>query len=87
VLARLCIPLPVGRSAHANDAPGSPHEASERHALPGLTGAAVAGQHEILDLDLNPITLDLLGAFVHTSNICLNLTATKGPGNLLGNLL
>jgi hypothetical protein len=49
--------------------------------------AAPAGQHEILDLDLNPINLDVLGALIQTSNICLNITATKRPGNLLGNLL
>ncbi len=60
---------------------------STNTAATGTRMAAPAGQHEVLDLDLNPITLDLLGAFVHTSNICLNITATKGPGNLLGNLL
>jgi hypothetical protein len=60
---------------------------SSNSAATGTTMKAAAGQQEILDLNLSPITLDLLGAFVHTSNICLNLTATKGPGNLLGNLL
>ncbi len=60
---------------------------SGNSAATGATMTAHAGQHEVLELDLNPITLDLLGAFVHTGNICLNITATKGPGNLLGNLL
>lgn len=60
---------------------------SGNSAATGKTMAAPAGQHEVLDLDLNPINLDALGALVQTNNICLNITATKGPGNLLGNLL
>jgi hypothetical protein len=51
--------------------------------------AAAAGSatSTILDLHLNPINLDLLGADVTTSAICLTVTATSGSGNLLGNLL
>lgn len=64
---------------------------SGNSATTGTTAQAPAGQHEILDLDLNldlnPIHLDVLGALVQTSSICLNVTATRGPGNLLGNLL
>jgi len=41
----------------------------------------------ILDLTLGPIDLNLLGLEVKTSQICLNLTALPGSGNLLGNLL
>jgi len=41
----------------------------------------------ILNLTLGPINLDLLGAFVQTSPICLSVTAVPGAGNLLGNLL
>lgn len=41
----------------------------------------------ILHLQLGPIHLDLLGLNVDTSKICLDITATSGPGNLLGNLL
>jgi len=41
----------------------------------------------ILDLQLGPIHLDLLGLKVDTSKICLNIGAQPGPGNLLGNLL
>jgi hypothetical protein len=41
----------------------------------------------ILDLTLGPIDLNLLGLEVKTSQICLNLTALPGEGNLLGNLL
>lgn len=60
---------------------------SGNSAATGSTAQAPAGQHEILDLDLNPINLDVLGALVQTSSICLNVTAARGPGNLLGNLL
>jgi hypothetical protein len=41
----------------------------------------------ILDLDINPIHLNLLGLNVQTSAICLDITAQSGSGNLLGNLL
>jgi Planctomycete extracellular len=41
----------------------------------------------ILHLRLNAIHLNLLGLKVDTSNICLNITAMPGSGNLLGNLL
>ena len=45
------------------------------------------GDCPILDLMLGPIDLDLLGLVVETSEICLNVSAEPGPGNLLGNLL
>jgi hypothetical protein len=41
----------------------------------------------ILHLMLGPIHLNLLGLHVDTSQICLNITAQSGAGNLLGNLL
>jgi hypothetical protein len=50
-------------------------------ATPGSNGTTV------LDLNINPIHLDLLGLNVQTSQICLDITAQPGPGNLLGNLL
>jgi len=49
-----------------------------------VTPAAVT---QVLNLHLNPINLDVLGLDVVTSPICLDITATSGPGNLLGNLL
>jgi hypothetical protein len=49
------------------------------------TGAVAAGC-PILDLELGPITLDLLGLVVETSPICLQITAYQG-GGLLGDLL
>jgi hypothetical protein len=45
------------------------------------------GQCEILQLDLGPIFLDLLGLQVDLSAIDLDITAVSGAGNLLGNLL
>jgi len=41
----------------------------------------------ILNLHLGPIDLNVLGLQVKTSEICLNISAQPGPGNLLGNLL
>jgi len=41
----------------------------------------------ILTLDLGPLDLDLLGLVVELSAIDLDITAERGPGNLLGNLL
>jgi len=42
---------------------------------------------DILNLEIGAIHLDLLGLNVDTSDICLDITAQPGPGNLLGNLL
>ena len=41
----------------------------------------------ILDLDLGPIHLDLLGLVVDLDEVHLNIVAVPGAGNLLGNLL
>jgi hypothetical protein len=41
----------------------------------------------ILNLDLGPLNLNLLGLVVDLSPISLDVTAVPGPGNLLGNLL
>jgi len=50
-------------------------------------GQDPASTTQILNLHLGPIHLDLLGLKVDTSEICLNISAQTGPGNLLGNLL
>jgi hypothetical protein len=52
-----------------------------------LENTAPAGSTPILDLHVNPIDLNVLGLKVDTSQICLDITAQSGPGNLLGNLL
>jgi len=41
----------------------------------------------ILHLDIQPISLNLLGLQVNLSEIVLDISAQPGPGNLLGNLL
>jgi hypothetical protein len=42
---------------------------------------------QILNLILGPLDLNLLGLEVHLNRVVLNIEATPGPGNLLGNLL
>ena len=46
-----------------------------------------SGSCQILDLTLGPLDLNLLGLVVHLDTVHLNITAQRGPGNLLGNLL
>ncbi|MBB1284945.1 hypothetical protein HRH25_11230 [Flavisolibacter sp. BT320] len=50
-----------------------------------VTGAT--GTCDILNLDLGPLDLNLLGLRVQLSAIDLDITAESGPGQLLGNLL
>lgn len=47
------------------------------------------GQHscEILNLQLGPLDLNLLGLRVQLNQVNLDITAVQGSGNLLGNLL
>ena len=45
------------------------------------------GTCQILDLTLGPLHLDLLGLVVDLNQVHLTITAERGPGNLLGNLL
>lgn len=52
--------------------------------LPVLIGDTTC---DILHLDIGPISLDLLGLKVDLSRIVLDITAERGSGNLLGNLL
>jgi hypothetical protein len=54
-------------------------------AAPGELAAAQVCQ--ILNLDLGPLDLNLLGLRIQLSRVLLNITAVPGPGNLLGNLL
>jgi len=51
------------------------------------SGQSPTATTQILNLHLGPIDLNLLGLRVQTSEICLNISAQSGPGNLLGNLL
>lgn len=52
-----------------------------------LTPGGSSGECDILNLDLGPIFLDLLGLQVDLDEVNLDITAVRGPGNLLGNLL
>jgi hypothetical protein len=45
------------------------------------------GSCQVLNLDLGPLDLNLLGLVVHLNEVVLNITADQAPGNLLGNLL
>jgi hypothetical protein len=42
---------------------------------------------DILNLELGPLDLNLLGLEIHLDQIVLDITAQPGAGNLLGNLL
>jgi hypothetical protein len=42
---------------------------------------------KILNLILGPLHVNLLGLVIHLNRVHLTITAVKGPGNLLGNLL
>lgn len=52
-----------------------------------LLGNGPGASCSILDLDLGPLHLDLLGLVVDLNEVQLDITAVRGPGNLLGNLL
>jgi hypothetical protein len=47
----------------------------------------IRGTCRILHLELGPLDLDLLGLRVQLSRVVLDITAQRGPGRLLGNLL
>jgi hypothetical protein len=78
------------------DSAGSTVGTAEQTVTTPVTGAAADGSTaavaaaascQILDLDLAPLDLDVLGLVVHLDRVHLNITAVAGPGNLLGNLL
>lgn len=55
-------------------------------------GGPAAGECDILNLAIGPVDLNLLGLNVHLDNceggpVTVDITAERGPGNLLGNLL
>ena len=45
------------------------------------------GACDILNLDLGPLDLNLLGLQIDLAPVVLDITAVQGAGNLLGNLL
>lgn len=59
-----------------------------KQATSGALGAGVmAASCDILNLVLGPLDLNLLGLEVHLDQVVLDIIATTGAGNLLGNLL
>ncbi|TPG14159.1 ABC transporter substrate-binding protein [Pedococcus bigeumensis] len=52
-----------------------------------LQDVAVTQGCSILNLDLGPLHLDLLGLVIDLAPVHLDITAVPGAGNLLGNLL
>lgn len=54
---------------------------------PGRLSAQTDAVCDILDLQLGPLHLDLLGLVVDLNQVVLNIDAETGSGNLLGNLL
>jgi hypothetical protein len=73
------VALPVKRGSVANV--GSFGSGSR------MPSAAALGSCDVLNLVLGPLDLNLLGLKIHLNKVVLNIDATPGPGNLLGNLL
>lgn len=61
------------------------HASGAHRAATGTTAAQATCN--ILHLVLGPLNLNLLGLHVHLNRVVLDITATSGSGNLLGNLL
>ncbi len=60
-----------------------------RQSFSGISLIPSAGQRacDILNLDLGPLNLDLLGLVVELDQVVLDITGATGDGKLLGNLL
>ena len=52
-----------------------------------VSSATTAGSCDILHLVLGPLHLNVLGLVIDLNQVVLDITAQRGPGNLLGNLL
>ena len=61
------------------------HAAAGASQLPNQPPNPLPNACQILDLELQPITLNLLGLLVRTSRIEVLIEAVPGAGNLLGN--
>lgn len=73
--------------ASLNEAGAATQSASAVSIQQAETMAVTQAACDLLNLDLGPIFLDLLGLQLDLSEINLDLTAVPGAGNLLGNLL
>jgi hypothetical protein len=81
VLAHLVFTSFTSNTGHVTNL-GSPITRNDR-----VIGAAPANVCQILNLTLGPLHLNLLGLVVDLNRVHLRITAVRGPGNLLGNLL
>jgi hypothetical protein len=52
-----------------------------------VAGMQAGGACNVLNLNLGPLDLNVLGLKVHLNTVVLDITAQPGPGRLLGNLL
>ena len=74
--------------ATVNTATGTAIGSFTNAVLAASTIAVSGNVCPILHLDIGPISLNILGLVVTVPNhIILDITAVRGPGNLLGNLL
>jgi hypothetical protein len=76
--------LLAGQLVDSNGAAQSVQQ-TQTLAVTDISADAVGCQ--VLDLNLAPLDLDLLGLVVHLDRVHLNITAVPGAGNLLGNLI
>lgn len=71
--------------------PAATSGSSAANAARTATGAArtidAASTCQVLNLNLGPLDLNLLGLQVHLNQVVLNIVAQSGAGQLLGNLL
>jgi hypothetical protein len=81
VLAHLVFTSFTSNTGHVTTLP-NPITRNDR-----VIGAAPANVCQILNLTLGPLHLNLLGLVVDLNRVHLRITAVRGPGNLLGNLL
>jgi hypothetical protein len=95
ILDNLDLPLPVGASSATDALTGAIADVLDQ-VFAALLGLGEEGDHvasdsnrrcDILNLELQEIELNVLGLVVETSDICLDVYAVRGGGNLLGNLL
>ena len=64
-----------------------PVVATQKAATPSAFAITAAATCPILNLELGPLHLDLLGLVVDLNRVVLTIVAESGAGNLLGNLL
>lgn len=79
------VALPTGSSGSTGSAASAAGAARTAAVRSSIVDAAATCQ--ILNLNLGPLDLNLLGLQVHLNQVVLNIVAQSGAGNLLGNLL